>query len=146
MQPFFHVFLDVVSHVSSKNNRPIWSGRLGKSKKLQEAEKYLILKFRQAWQNQEPVSTDVHAKFIFYSDKYYTKTGTKHSRRGDLMNLIQLPADCLQHAGVIVDDVQIESLDGSRVLPAMHNRLEISLYHYVNEPLLTDLTTASQHE
>ena len=130
MEPFFYINVYVPEHVSKKNNRPIWRGRLGKSQKLREAESHLTNAFMKAYKG-PTVESLVHAKVLFHSTKYFTKKNVKSLKCGDLVNLLQLPLDCLQSAGVIKDDSLVESLDGSRIVPSDQNRLEITLYRYV---------------
>lgn len=130
MTVLFYANLYVPDHVSKKNNRPIWNGRLGKSEKLRTAESYLTQIFRNAHKS-PTIDVSVQATVIFHFTKYFTKKGIKSLKCGDLVNLLQLPLDCLEAAGVIKDDSLVESLDGSRIIHSDQNRLEITLYPFV---------------
>lgn len=46
----------------------------------------------------------------------------------DLSNLIELPADCLQSAGIIENDTDIVSFNGTGRFPGKQNELEIEIY------------------
>ena len=58
---------------------------------------------------------------------------------GDLSNLIQMPEDALQKAGVIKDDALIVSYDGSRKLPSEtgYDYLETIILDFEPENLTT---------
>ena len=124
----FYINIYVPHHLSSKNNRPIWRGRVGKSEKLRNVEKYLELEFRKAHELKTTFNFDIHAKIIFHSAKYWTKKNIRNKKCGDLVNLLQLPCDCLERARIIENDSLIQSFDGSRIKPSEQNRLEITLY------------------
>jgi len=130
MDLIFYCNLYIPEHISSKNNRPIFRSRLGKSKKLRDAESYLTHAFASA-QTAPTIDFLVQATIIFHSTKYFTRKGVKSLKCGDLVNLLQLPLDCLEHANVIQNDSLVVSLDGSRIVPSEQNRLEISLYRFV---------------
>ena len=68
----------------------------------------------------EPIKEDVNICYKFYFPKtiYFTKAGPRSSRIGDLDNLIALPQDCLQKAGILSNDSFVCSLDGSRRVPS----------------------------
>ena len=51
----------------------------------------------------------------------------------DLSNLYELPQDCLERAGVIVNDRIIESHDLSRRLPSKQNEIEIFILRHRND-------------
>ncbi len=124
----FYINIYVPDHISSKNNRPIWRGRLGKSSRLREVEAYLIEEFKKEWMNKPPINGPVWVKFIFHTSKYYTKLHKRNKKMGDLVNLMQLPSDCLEKAGVIENDTDIVSVDGSRRIPSSQMRLELYVY------------------
>jgi len=96
-----------------------------------EAELLRKLHIERIKQRLDTITCDVNAKFIFHYPKtvYYTKKGERNKKVGDLSNLIQLPEDCLQKSGIIQNDVQIYSLDGSCRKPIDSNNyfLEIEL-------------------
>ena len=108
-----------------KNSRTIaYNRRTGrmypvKSKRLYGAEKLANIELRNQWQWRRAITTPVAVKFLFYR-------GDK--RRVDLSNLYEFAQDVLQNAGVIADDVLIESHDGSRKLYDKENpRTEITI-------------------
>lgn len=138
----FHARIRVDSHVSKKNSRPIFKrGRksfLGKSSKLVSAENALVYELRTQRNNlriNKPFRCDLHAMFLFKIKDYYVKDKVKKTLRRrltlpDLSNLLELPADCLQTAGIIENDTQICSFDLSRRLPSETNELEIFLIKF----------------
>jgi Holliday junction resolvase RusA-like endonuclease len=133
----FECKIEVDSHVVKKNNRPIL-GRgqrkfIGKSQKLIQAEQYLITTFKHIKDAMKlsTIECDVHLKCVFMFNDYYVANGSRRRLTlPDLSNLIELPQDCLQAAGVLKNDGLVVSLDGSRRLPSdnVHNLLLISLY------------------
>lgn len=139
-----HFDIEIEKHVVKKNNRPIWRGRIGKSKELIFAEDFLRRAFRTQANHQEitepltgPIWVIMH--FYFTTDRYYIKqskrkedaNGKIRSRKlPDLSNLYELPQDCLQAAGIILDDNLIESHDLSRRLVGENNRLEVFILRY----------------
>ena len=128
-------------HAIKKNSRQIFRGThgqpfIGKSNQLTVAEKILVQRLTIArLQNRliEPIAQDVQVTFRFYFKNYYIKPKRKtdaprrSQKLGDLSNLYQLPEDCLVQAGVLLDDAQIQSHDGSRILPGSENRLDIEI-------------------
>jgi Holliday junction resolvase RusA-like endonuclease len=135
--PIFRTIIRVDSHVVKKNNRPIF-GRgtrkfIGKSDKLRSAENNLILFLKKDSKlvlNGDTLTGDLHCSFIFGMDNYYTKEGKRNRKLPDLSNLIQLPEDCLQTAGIIEDDTDICCLDGSMRIPAKYNFIDIVIYRF----------------
>lgn len=114
--------------VVKKNNRPIYrnsnTGRpfLGKSQKLREAEERAVMYCNAALIDQ--IDCDVEVCFIFY---------TKTNRRIDLSNAVQLYEDALQASGILENDSQIRSLDGTRQFKDAHGpRVEIFIFPFVN--------------
>ena len=128
---------------SSKNSRPIFINKatgarfIGKSKllkdyidrgmlELDQQKKYDVrnLCFRKSDPDFEgardyPIIIPIQATFLFY---------VKDKRARDLCNLIQAPQDLLKAAGIIGDDCQIKSLDGSRIYyDRLNPRTEISI-------------------
>lgn len=67
----------------------------------------------------QPIDCDLNATFKFYFPKsvYFTKKGPRSKTLSDLSNLYELPQDCLQKSGIILNDTLICSHDGSRRLP-----------------------------
>lgn len=135
MSPAFHFKIDLPYHAVKKNNRPI-HGRglkkwIGKSDRLKNAEHYLtsmLMDHRIMSGYPKPLTGDLHAVFIFTFEEYFTKKGERARTLPDLSNLLELPADCLQEAGIIQNDSDICLFDGSCRLPGKKNQLEIFLY------------------
>ena len=134
--------INVDSHVSKKNSRPIFrtgggKGRafIGKSPKLVHAEAYLTQELRREWaayckalkRDLSPIDYPIHVKFTFMFKDYYTKHGVMSKKLPDLSNLYELPQDALQRAGIIENDVLIFSHDGSRREPCKSNTLLIEI-------------------
>lgn len=117
--------------VSSKNSRPVFvnsaTGKrfVGKSTRLAEHTESALweLKAQKAKNRSRlPLTNDLTVCFRFY---------VPDKRKRDLVNLIQLPQDLLQEAGIIEDDSQIKSLDGSTILLDRKNpRTEIYIEPY----------------
>jgi Holliday junction resolvase RusA-like endonuclease len=132
LKPDFTIYLPVERHLSKKNGRPLWRGRIGKSKDLLNAEKYFELAFKSK-KNELKLQTltgDLWVVFRFYFKNYHTKEGRRSERVNDLSNLYELPQDCLQSAGVIENDSDIVSHDWSRRLPGKENAIEIEIYKF----------------
>jgi Holliday junction resolvase RusA-like endonuclease len=136
MEALFKFSTEVPKHWSLKNNNRIRRAGprifVGKEQALINDKLYLTLQLRQAWGGKAPICHKIHARFRFYFANYYTKKGDMNMKLGDLSNLLQLPEDALQDAGVIFDDAFISSHDGSRKLPSINgkNILEIELYSF----------------
>lgn len=132
-----HLRIPVQKHVSKKNNRPIWRGRLGKSQNLLFAESHLqreLLKLK--LQNKiKTINEPIHAIFLFrfpLQDLYLIDKETKQVRlkktAGDLSNLYELPQDCLTKSGIIDDDSLITSHDLSRRLITHDDNYLLEIY------------------
>lgn len=137
MTPLFSADIKVDAHYIKKNNRPLFknnNGRLflGKSAKLKQGERYLTDMVKLHYAGRTPISCDVALRCLFfYSPKdYFRKDGIRKKTIGDLSNHYQLVEDCLQAAGVIIDDRQIQSHDGSRILPNGETSLRIVLTRF----------------
>lgn len=87
-----------------------------------------LLKARRETSYKLPIQGPVSACFRFFFSDFYRKDGKQRENLADLSNLVQLPEDCLQKAGIIFNDRQIFSLDGSRRLPGSETALEIWLW------------------
>lgn len=138
----FHFSVPVGRHMIKKNGREIHvnraTGRMfpGKSDDLMVMEKKLIWNMKNQALRQKlysPIKEPVWAIFHFYfkHDDYFAKPKRKADEPrmkmtiGDLTNLIQLPEDCLQSAGIIENDALICSLDLSRRIVGDETKLEI---------------------
>lgn len=141
----FHCFVKLDRHTVKKNSRPIKRRRdtfkpyIGKSDKLVGAEMFMTAHFRKALMalpGFEVIKTPVWAVFLFYfpvTDFVVQKgkrRGQISGRLPDLSNLIELPQDSLQKAGIIENDRLICSLDLSRRLPSDSHALEVFLFPY----------------
>lgn len=131
------IIIQVNRHIVKKNRRPI-HGRgtnkwIGKSEELRTAEQQLTLEMM-SYKNQnnlEMLKGDLHISFVFYMSNYFNKDGTRNRNMADLSNLIELPQDCLQYAGIIENDTDVISLDGSRRIHAIENKLEINIWQFI---------------
>lgn len=130
----FHGKFEVPKHIVKKNRRPVFrnkrTGRafIGKSSELKNAESYLLLQLQSLRNNHKitkPLNGALWCVLLFKYKDFYTARGTVSRHVGDLSNLLELPADCLQEAGIIENDAQIHSFDLSRRLPFDKNELEI---------------------
>jgi len=140
-----HFVLNVDSHVTKKNNRPIhrrgWGhGKtfLGKSTKLRNAEEFFDMELTRQARAQglvDPIDCPlwVIMHFYFAPEEYFTKKGEISMKLPDLSNLYQLPEDALQKAGVIKNDCLIHSHDLSRRLVGDKTRLEIFILKHTME-------------
>jgi len=127
----FHIYLKVDKHVSKKNRKVVAKNKYtGKSfiRTASDAKSelnYITLKLLQKiGMNFKPISEDISVAFKFYYKK--NKNGKPTKKFLDMSNAYQGPEDCLQEAGVILDDKQIVNHDGSsRILDANETALEI---------------------
>ncbi len=134
----FYARIPVDKHGIKKNNRPIFVtkrgyGVLGTTQKFKSLEKDLLLQLlshKNRLRITQPISFDVHCMFIFAYSNYYTKEGRRSKHVGDLSNALELPQDLLEESGIIANDNQICSLDGSRRIYAPENYLEIFIYPF----------------
>lgn len=130
----FSCRIPVDSHISKKNNRPI-HGRgekkwIGKSERLRSAETFMHLALKSEKNRHrilKPLTGDIHATFRFFLKDYFTLKNERNRAMPDLSNLLELPQDCLQSSGVILNDCDIVCLDGSGRFPGEENVLEIEL-------------------
>jgi len=94
------------------------AGTWGESAVGQLMEQYAHLRHRAKGTTGYSITEDVHVKALIYRDR----------RTGDLDNFQHAIGDALQKAGVIKNDKQIESWDGSRKLIDRENpRVEIEI-------------------
>lgn len=146
----FHFRHRVERHWVKKNGRStkrnFKTGRSwpGKSDELVAAEEFLIMRFRKSMQHQpiqRPIDRPMWCVFwFFYPEKWYyvQKTNVKRGaikgamskNVADQSNLYEFPQDCMQTAGVILDDQLIQSHDLSRRIPCDEFALEIFLFDY----------------
>ena len=140
----FHFYIPLEKHTVKKNNRPIYRGRngmpfIGKSDLLQSAEGHLtnqlrleLLRLRTFKTIDRPVWCIYW--FFFPENDFVVKKGPRKGKLSgripDLSNLLELPSDCLQKAGVIQNDNLICSFDLSRRLPGPQCALEIFIFDY----------------
>ncbi len=119
---------------TKKNSRTIYINKatgnrfIGKSKRLQLAEDYfhtellkqlLIFKYQSMFKYTFPLKDKLEVEYKFYR-------GDK--RKIDLSNLIELPNDCLQSAGIIADDSQIYKIIAYKDYDKENPRCEIIIY------------------
>lgn len=92
-----------------------------KSNDLQNAEEAAIYELKSQFSG-EMIRSAIHAQFTFY---------VPDRRKRDLSNLYEFPQDCLEEAGIIENDNQIFSHDGSRMkYDPQYPRTEISLFFF----------------
>ena len=132
----YHYALPVENHYKKKNNRKIVYNKhlnrsfLGKDSKLVKGENYLINKFSENFPTM--IDIEVWCIFLFYYDaaSYYTKAGARKKKLGDLSNHYQIVEDCLEKAGVILNDDLIRAHDLSRILVGDQMALEVFILDY----------------
>lgn len=129
---WFECEIAVPRHLSKKNNRPVYRGRPGKSSRLLSMEKYLdimLLKAKQEHKLKNPLPPPYHVTFTFV----FGKDRSRELKLCDLSNLIELPQDALQSAGIIENDRFIQSLDGTRKVPGPKTVLKIRIQSYTEQ-------------
>lgn len=123
------------SHVVKKNGRPIrrnrYSGQpfIGKSSRLVDAEMTLEAAFAEI-KPPQPITDPVWALFWFEFEQSWAftkKTKALRLSMPDLSNLLELPQDCLQSAGVLANDNLIHGHDFSRIVLGHETRLFYAL-------------------
>lgn len=135
----FHTKIRVPKHASKKNNKSaFFSRKTGKawvtrSKSAIEAENYLIniLKSEKNKKRLETITDDIHVRFTFYFKDYFTNKMQRAKTILDQSNCYLLPEDALQKSGIISNDSNICSHDGSRRRPGTENILEIEIFKYI---------------
>jgi len=126
-----YLFQNNMRHLTKKNSRPIFKkakGKpfLGKSKELKETEHFLAFNFAietRFFNIGYPLIYPVHCIYHFHF-------GPEHSRSYklcDLTNLFEIVSDALQASGIIKNDRQIYSVDGSRKIMSNKTYLDVSL-------------------
>lgn len=118
----FECMIETNGHGILKNNKQIFrtkSGRsfISSSDRAKSAQEFLLTKLRieKLRKRIDTITCDLNASFHFIYPKsvYFTKKGHRSNKVADMDNLLQLPFDCLQKSGIISNDSQICSLDGS---------------------------------
>ncbi|MEL6544370.1 MAG: RusA family crossover junction endodeoxyribonuclease [Myxococcota bacterium] len=110
--------------VISKNRRPIFRGKsgkpfIGKSRQLRDWQQSAVAQLKAQWGDRPPIEGPVNAKIVTYRAK---------RQSGDASGWYQAPEDALEAAGILKNDHQIESHDGSRRDRDWENpRVEIEL-------------------
>lgn len=123
----FRARFQVPKHISKKNQkRAFVNKRTGKGFLVQESKSKLVenwihqkLNVEKLKQRIETITDDIQISFIIEYPKtvYFTKKGHRSNKVLDISNAIQVYEDCLQKAGIIANDSQICSLDGTRRQP-----------------------------
>lgn len=117
-------FTVVDRHIVKKNRRPIFMRGnrpfVGKSDDLKHAQNHLELHFESALEasrNGKPIDEPVWVIYWFEIPKSYaiTKKGEVRKNLAELSNLYELPQDCMESAGLLVSDGQIQAHDFSRI-------------------------------
>lgn len=134
MAILFRCLLEVDNHVSKKNSKQSFfnakSGRswVKRSDRAINAQNDIEKKLSQERIRQlhgETIHGDIQVSLIFTFKDFYTAKLTRNKKMPDLDNLFCLPLDALTKSGVIEDDQNVCSLDGSRRRPGDRNTLEI---------------------
>lgn len=114
-----------------KNGRPIFfdastgSRRIGKRASLAAMEEEAYYQLREQWGNRPRITYRVSIAFLFWLPT---------QQDADLSNLIELPQDALQAAGILQNDLLVASLDGTRKFLGCgkkNARTEIHIREYV---------------
>lgn len=100
-----------------------------RSQEAINAEEFLIAALRQT-HFKEIIRGDIRVKFTFTFANYFTKKMERAKTILDLDNCIALPMDALTKSGIIDDDQQVCSFDGSRRKPGLENILEIEIFRF----------------
>ncbi len=151
----FHSIIQVFRHGVLKNSKRILKNRrtgrtfLGSSVDALAQKRHLTnsllqqnrtgLAFESKYRQIEPTSLAIEFLFAYPYKEIITKKGLLNRRSGDLSNLYQLPEDCLQAAGLILDDALIVSHAGSaKVLsPDENYYLSIKIFELPGHQLKT---------
>jgi Holliday junction resolvase RusA-like endonuclease len=149
----FYGKIAVERNYSKKNNRPLYKNRgtgrsfIGKSPELKAAENHLVRQLRILRDKQgitQPYKGAVWLMLQFGCANYFTVRGSVSRQIGDLSNMIELPQDALQEAGIIENDAQVHSLDLSRRIPSDENYVEIFLMRFTED--LSAPSSTSSHK
>jgi len=139
MKILFYAKFPVPNHGIKKNSKQIAYNRatnksfIRSSDKALRAQEWLMVKLRaeKFKQRIDTITQDINIKFTFYFPEtiYYTKQDVRSKKVADLSNLYELVQDVLQKVGIIENDSQVESHDGSRRRPIKDNTtwLEIEI-------------------
>lgn len=115
--------IETNGHGILKNNKQIFrtkSGRsfISSSDRAKSAQEFLLTKLRieKLKKRIDVITCDLNASFHFIYPKsvFFTKKGHRSNKVADLSNLYELPQDCLQKSGIILNDSQICSHDSSK--------------------------------
>ena len=123
----FNCRFQVPKHISKKNQkRAFVNKRTGKGFLVQESKSKAVenwitqrLQIEKLKQRIETITDDIQVSFILEFPKsiYFTKKGTRSNKVLDISNAIQVYEDALQKSGIIGNDSQICSLDGTKRTP-----------------------------
>ena len=115
-QPLFEIHLQCHPPVLKNSKQIIFNRRTGKrmvipNKAYAVIANAAIWEIKSAWRAKPPIIVDVHLRLLFGIACFESSKS-----RADLSNLYQGPEDWLEGAGVIANDRQIRSHDGSRII------------------------------
>jgi len=122
----YHFTIPILPLVK-KNNRPIWKTKLGrpfigKSSRLINAEKSTLdYLFIEKIKNniKKPIEKVERVEMYFYIN---------HKRVIDTTNLAELPQDCLQECGIIINDRILHPIFLDTLYDKVNPRTEIFLF------------------
>ena len=136
-EPLFYAKLWVKKHGIKKNSKRILYNRgtgrpfITSNQDAKSAENEMVFTLtRMRSEIEKTIDEDIEIEFIFTFKDYYTKKGERRKTIPDLSNLYELPQDALQKSGIINNDTQICSHDGSRRKPGKENTLEITIKRF----------------
>jgi Holliday junction resolvase RusA-like endonuclease len=123
----FKCIIELPKHAIKKNGKSIFQNKStgqrfiasnSKSQHLMSVLNAQLLK-EKLKQRIDTIECDVNVKFIFGipSSVYFTKKQTRSSRVPDLSNMVEAPQDAMQKVGIITNDSNIYSLNGSCRVP-----------------------------
>jgi Holliday junction resolvase RusA-like endonuclease len=112
----FKCIIELPKHAIKKNGKSIFQNKSTGQRFIASNSKLLKEKLKQRI---DTIECDVNVKFIFGipSSVYFTKKQTRSSRVPDLSNMVEAPQDAMQKVGIITNDSNIYSLNGSCRVP-----------------------------
>jgi Holliday junction resolvase RusA-like endonuclease len=90
-------------------NRKTGSRFIKSNDRVDRYNELALMQLRQQWAGKQPITVPVGIKMIFFGAWHRASETIP-----DLSNLYEAPQDLLQKAGILLNDRQIESHDGSR--------------------------------
>lgn len=137
MDILFKCIIEIPKHGVKKNGKAIFQNRstgkrfIASNSKAQYLENYMnaqLLK-EKLKARIDTIKCDVNVAMIFYYPRkvFFTKQEKRSNRVADLSNLYEMPQDALQKVGIIENDSQICSHDGSRRMFIEENKFYLKI-------------------